>query len=65
MYPFPTPDDNADWSRLADEYMKSSSETDCTGLIPSAANSEEELENYNELYGYLPTAVSDDKNADG
>lgn len=64
MYPFPTPDDNADWSELADEYMKSSSGTDCTGLIPAATQSENELENYNELYDFLPTAVSDGKNAD-
>ena len=63
-YPFPTPNENADWSELADEYMKSSSGTDCTGLIPAAPTSESELENYNELYDFLPTAVSDRKNAD-
>lgn len=63
MYPFPTPDENADWSELADDYMKSSSGTDCTGLIPSAAT-KEELENYNELYDFLPTAISDGKDPD-
>ena len=64
MYPFPTPGDNEDWSELADEYMKTSSGTDCTGLIPAAAKNETELENYNELYDFLPNAVSDGKNAD-
>lgn len=64
MYPFPTPDENTDWSELADDYMKTSSGTDCTGLIPKAARSEEELENYNELYDFLPNAVTDGKNAD-
>ena len=64
MYPFPTPEDNADWSELADEYMKTSSGMDCTGLIPTAARTDEELENYNELYDFLPKAVSDGKNDD-
>ncbi len=64
MYPFPTPEENADWSELADEYMKTSSDMDCTGLIPSAAKNETEFENYNELYNFLPNAVSDGKNAD-
>lgn len=62
MYPFPAPEDNADWSELADEYMKTSSGMDCTGLIPAAARTDEELENYNELYDFLPKAVSDGKN---
>lgn len=64
MYPFPDPNEQDDWSELADEYMKTSSGTDCTGLIPAAAKSETELENYNELYDFLPNAVSDGKNAD-
>lgn len=64
MYPFPTPDENSDWSELADEYMKTSSGTDCTGLIPAATKNENELENYNELYDFLPNAVSDGKNAE-
>lgn len=29
---------------------------DCTGLIPSGGNSEDELENYEELYPFLPPA---------
>ena len=67
MYPYPTPDDNNDyegWSELADEYMKSSSGTDGTGLIPAAVQSDSELENYNELYDFLPTAVSDRRYSD-
>lgn len=63
MYPFPTPEENSGWSELADEYMKTSSGTDCTGLIPAAAKNESELENYNELYDFLPNAVSDGKNS--
>lgn len=35
--------------------IHSCSSTDCTGLIPSLPQSEEELENYEELYPYLPT----------
>lgn len=64
MYPFPTIDENNDWNELAEDYMKSSSGTDCTGLIPAGVQSESELENYNELYDFLPNAVSDGKNAD-
>lgn len=30
------------------------SSTDCTGLIPSAADSPEELESYEQVYHYLP-----------
>lgn len=29
---------------------------DCTGLIPALPSSEAELESYEELYSYLPTA---------
>ena len=64
MYPFPTPKENEDWNELAEEYMKSSSGTDCTGLIPAAVRSDSELENYNELYDFLPTAVSDRRKYD-
>ena len=37
-----------------DDYMQASSLTDCTGLIPSDPDSEEQVENYNELYRFLP-----------
>ncbi|MCH5205462.1 MAG: hypothetical protein J1F09_00830 [Oscillospiraceae bacterium] len=62
MYPFPSSDDKELWEDISEEYMRSSSGTDCTGLIPAAAKTDEELENYNELYDFLPTAVSDGKN---
>lgn len=34
---------------------------DCTGLIPAIAQSDEEVENYQELYPFLPTGVTPDK----
>lgn len=40
------------------EYMKACSAQDCTGLIPSAPVDESELENYEELYPFLPKACS-------
>lgn len=47
------------------EYLKTSSAQDCTGLIPSGIQSEEELENYEELYPFLPKACADiNKNED-
>lgn len=39
------------------DYLNTSSATDCTGLIPAAPAEEEELENYEELYPFLPKAV--------
>ena len=39
------------------DYLKASSAQDCTGLIPSGIIYEEELENYQELYPYLPYAA--------
>lgn len=45
------------------EYVSSVSSTDCTGLIPAAPTSEAELEAYEELYPYLPTAVTQIKSA--
>lgn len=61
MYPYPAPDENSEDDTLADFLMRSSSDTDCTGLIPAATEGETELKNYNELYDFLPTAVSDGK----
>ena len=61
MYPYPTPNDENDDNTFADFLMRSSSGTDCTGLIPTATEGETELKNYNELYDFLPTAVSDGK----
>lgn len=36
------------------DYLKASSVQDCTGLIPSAIQNDEEVENYEELYPFLP-----------
>lgn len=36
------------------DYMKPSSAQDCTGLIPAGITYEEELENYEDLYPFLP-----------
>lgn len=36
--------------------LRTCSTTDCTGLIPSAITDEEMLENYQELYPWLPKA---------
>lgn len=40
------------------EYLNVSSATDCTGLIPAGPVGEAELESYEELYPFLPKAVS-------
>ena len=37
------------------DYLKTSSAQDCTGLIPAGIQYEEELENYEDLYPFLPT----------
>lgn len=37
-----------------EEFCNAYSTTDCTGLIPEGNPDEEEIENYNELYRYLP-----------
>ena len=39
------------------DYLKASSSQDCTGLIPSGIVYEEELENYEDLYPFLPNMV--------
>lgn len=36
------------------DYLKASSVQDCTGLIPSAIQDDAEIENYQELYPFLP-----------
>lgn len=62
MYPYPS---DTEINHLGDfdaEDFNVSSGTDCTGLIPKAVQTDEELENYNELYDFLPNAVSDGKN---
>lgn len=37
-----------------DSYLETISAQDCTGLIPAAPSDQEELENYEELYPFLP-----------
>ena len=38
------------------DYLKTASAQDLTGLIPAAPADEEELENYEELFPFLPEA---------
>lgn len=38
------------------DFLKVSSAQDCTGLIPIGIQNEEEIENYEELYPFLPKA---------
>ena len=45
--------------QLLDSVFRSSSSTDCTGLIPNAIHSHAEQENYNALYTFLPSATRD------
>ncbi len=62
MYPYPSDTEITPVSNFDEDDFKAPSGMDCTGLIPAAVRSDEELENYNELYEFLPNAVSDGKN---
>lgn len=42
------------------DYLNSASSQDCTGLIPSGLVDEAELENYEDIYPFLPKAVPED-----
>lgn len=42
------------------DYLKSASAQDCTGLIPAKVQYEEELENYESLYPFLPQPAASD-----
>lgn len=42
------------------EYLKSASFQDCTGLIPAAPVNDAEIENYEELYPFLPKVLMRD-----
>lgn len=55
MYPHLNEHDSEPWE--SDEPMNISSDMDCTGLIPAKPDSGQE-ENYNELYDFLPNAVT-------
>lgn len=51
---------DTDNQRVIDSYdylANAASTQDCTGLIPSAAQSNAELESYEELYKYQPPEV--------
>ena len=41
------------------DYLSASSAQDCTGLIPSLPTEKEEIENYEELYPFLPPIISE------
>lgn len=62
MYPYPFDTEINHLGEFENEDFKASSGTDCTGLIPTAVTNDSDLENYNELYDFLPNAVSDGKN---
>ena len=47
-----------DFDLLDMDYVNTASTTDCTGLIPAAPVSKAEMEAYEELYPYLPSAVT-------
>ncbi|CVI71917.1 hypothetical protein NDGK_02372 [Clostridiales bacterium CHKCI001] len=47
-----------DFDLLDMDYVNTASTTDCTGLIPAAPTSKAEMEAYEELYPYLPTAAA-------
>lgn len=42
-------------------YMKPCSAQDCTGLIPAGPVNEKEMEDYEELYPFLPQIPDDSK----
>ena len=46
---------------IQDIDIQACSTMDCTGLIPAKPSSEEELENYDELYPYLAKAIPADE----
>lgn len=50
-----------DFDLLDMDYVNTASTTDCTGLIPAAPVSKAEMEAYEEIYPYLPSAVTEEK----
>ena len=42
------------------DYLQASSIQDCTGLIPRGIMDESEVENYQEIYPFLPKVVRPD-----
>lgn len=47
------------------DYLKASSAQDCTGLIPSGVKDDSEIENYEEIYSFLPKAIRPDDLSSG
>lgn len=45
------------------DYLKASSAQDCTGLIPGGITDDAEIENYEELYPFLPKTIRPDADA--
>lgn len=43
------------------DYLKPASLQDCTGLIPAAPANDGEIENYEELYPFLPSVLLPDE----
>ena len=43
-----------------DMFFPACSAGDCTGLIPSGVENDEQLESYNEIYEFIPNPVSSD-----
>lgn len=56
LYPYPERDETEE--NAGEPLMNVSCGQDCTGLIPSAPLTEAEQESYEELYEFLPNAVS-------
>lgn len=53
-----TTSSNDDFNFGDDEFdIQACAVTDCTGLIPSLPLSEAEVESYNEVYTFLPSAA--------
>ena len=44
-------------STLDDDYLYTASSADMTGLVPNGGHNDYELENFNELYPYLPNTT--------
>ncbi|MBR4027211.1 MAG: hypothetical protein IKJ01_06590 [Lachnospiraceae bacterium] len=44
----------AEIPNVNDDYLFAASNRDCTGLIPSGIQGNDEVDNYEEIYPYLP-----------
>ena len=62
MYPYPPDIDVNHLGEFDSDDLKSSSGTVCTWLMPADVTNDNELKNYNELFDFLPNAISDAKN---